>query len=57
MRIDFGENYVDFADYPSYENINTNFPNNKFISKEPYVLAFTFCQMNQITIERLEEVS
>lgn len=43
MRIDFAENYVDFVDYPNYENINASFPNNKFLSKEPYVLAFTFC--------------
>ena len=57
MRIDFAENYVDFADYPDCKNINANHQDNKFSSNEPYVLAFALYQSNQITLEMLEETS
>ena len=30
MRIDFSENYVDFADYPNFKNVNANHLENKF---------------------------
>ena len=30
MRIDFAENYVDFADYPDFKNINASCQENKF---------------------------
>ena len=30
MRIDFAENYVDFADYPDFKNVNASLHNNKF---------------------------
>ena len=30
MRIDFSDNYVDFADYPDFKNVNANLQENKF---------------------------
>ena len=30
MRIDFAENYVGFADYPDFKNVNVNCQESKF---------------------------